>query len=260
MKSHPPLHPTLIVAQLRYLETIREKLLLGVLVAAALITASSFFLATISLGQDARVQQNTGLTAIHLLSLVVLVFVTTTALARDTERRTLAFLFPKQVTPLRYILGNYLGLFAFGFTIIGILTLVFSIGASFTHPASIVPALISSGYALLELSIVLAMAILFGSFTAPLNASLYTLGFWMIGHSQQGLLNYASSEGNEALTPLVSAIYYVLPNLGKYDVTNSLLYSIPITTQEVLVTLAYTALYTTLLLGLSFLVTRQREA
>ncbi|MBU6389510.1 hypothetical protein KGQ71_03265, partial [Patescibacteria group bacterium] len=59
-----PLLPIWVIAKISYKEVIRDRLLYGILLVAALITASSFFMGTISFNQNARVLQNVGLASI----------------------------------------------------------------------------------------------------------------------------------------------------------------------------------------------------
>lgn len=102
------LRPIGVIAKNTYREVIRERLLYGVWLAAALLTGASFFLATISLDQNTRVLQNTGLASIHILTVFIAVFVATNSMAHDVERRALYFLFPKPVSRPQYVLVSTL--------------------------------------------------------------------------------------------------------------------------------------------------------
>lgn len=248
------------IAAATYREIIRERLLYGVLVVAALITAASFFLATISLDQNSRVLQNTGLASIHYLTLFITVFVATNSLNKDVEGRALYFLFPKPVSRADYVLGKYLGLLAFALTALAILGGLFVAGALALDSSIVGAAAINLGMSALELSLLTALAVLFGSFTAPLNASLYTLAFAFIGHSQSSLKNFFSEINNRFAEGLVNAVYYVLPNLEKFDVRKATLYEVPISAAHVLWAIAYWALLLAIVLYLAILAVRKREA
>lgn len=249
----------LSIAKATYREIIRERLLYGVFIIAALLTGASFFLATISLDQNARVMQNTGLASIHLLTLFICVFICTNSMNRDVERRALYFLFPKPVSRSQYILGKYLGFTLFLITTLAILGGIFSIGVALVTPSILDAAVINIAYSFMEISLLIALATLFASFTAPLNASLYTLALYAIGHSQTGLRQFVLEMSNKFLDAVITGVYYILPNLEKFDVRKATLYEVPIPSTQVVGTVFYWLLYTAVILYLANLVMKKRE-
>jgi Cu-processing system permease protein len=254
------LSPIWTIAKNTYRELIRERLLYGVFLAAALATAFSFFLSTVSLGQNARILQNLGLAIIHLFVLFILVFVTTNSVAKDLDRKTVYFLFPKPISRGQYVLGKYAGLLLLLVTTLAILGGVFIIGVIALKEISLVSAaLINLGYSFIELSLLIALAQLFASFTAPLNASLYTLALYIIGHSFTSLREFVADAGNAAVLKLIELCYYVLPNLEKFDVRSATLYNLNLPTSQVVWSLFYGAIYIAFILFLTTLVTRKRE-
>lgn len=247
------------LASTTYREIIRERLLLGVFVVAALLTGASFFLATISLDQNSRVMLNTGLASIHLLSLLISVFVATNSINRDFERRALYFLLPKPISRSEYAVGKYLGFLLFLLTTIAILGGLFSLGALMVNQAVLSPALINLAYSVMELSLLLAIATLFASFTAPLNAALYTLGIYFIGHSQTSLKLFVGELEQPVMNGIIKVVYYVLPNLEKFDVRKATLYQVPIPLAEVGWTVFYWLIYTGVIIFLATRVMRKQE-
>ncbi len=248
-----------IIAKNTYRELIRERLLYGVFLIAALVTALSFFLSTVSLGQNARIMHNIGLATIHLFTLFILIFVTTNSVAKDLDRRTVYFLFPKPISRGQYVVGKYLGLLLLLFTTLVILGAVFLLGVSVTEKGLIGAAFINLGYSFLEISLLIAIAQLFASFTAPLNASLYSIALYIIGHSLTALRLFVADAGNQALQHVVSFCYYILPNLEKFDVRAATLYGISIPASQVFWSIFYWTIYTGLILTLTTSVVRKRE-
>ena len=118
---------------------------------------------------------------------------------------------------------------------------------------------ISLGYSFLEISLLIALAILFVSFTAPLNATLYTIAIFIIGHSLLTLKEYMSKLDNQFVSKLVDVCYYILPNLEKFDVRRSLLYGIKIPAASIAWSLVYWLVYTGLALFLAVQVMKKRE-
>ena len=247
------------IAKATYKEIIRERLLYGIFLIAALITGASFFLATISLDQNARVLQNTGLASIHILTLFICTFVSTISMNRDIERRALYFLFPKPVSRSQYVLGKYTGFVLFLGTTLLVLGGLFSLGVALINPHVLGAAFINLAYSFMELSLLLSVAVLFASFTAPLNSALYTLALYVIGHSQSALKEFVSELHNSFLNAVIHGTYYILPNLEKFDVRKSTLYQVAIPTQQVVWTVTYWLLLTAIVLYLAGLVNAKRE-
>ena len=249
----------LTVGQITYKEIIRERLLLGILLVAVLLTSASFFMATISLDQDARVLQDTGTAAIHLFAFFITVFVATNSMSKDLDRRALYLLLPKPISRGQYILGKYAGLLALLFTTLLILGGLFVLGLYFLNRGLIPGTLIDLAYSFLEIGLMLSFAILFATFTAPLNAALYTTALFIIGHSLATIREYAVRQGIVAVQHLISVSYYLLPNLDKFDVRRAVLYGLHPTHQSVAWSILYGVIYTSLVLWLSILVIRRRE-
>jgi Cu-processing system permease protein len=222
------LHPIRILASATFRELIRERLLYGVLVVSALLTGSSFFLATISLDQNTRIIQNSGVAAIHYLTLFITVFVATTNLHRDFDRRALYFLFPKPISRAQYILGKFLGYCYLLLTVLLILGGLFAIALAVLAPAVIPVLLVNLLFSFLELSLLISIAVMLASFTAPLNAALYTLALFVIGNAQSSIKEFAARSGNNFLEGITSAVYYILPNLEKFNFRQATLYEVQI--------------------------------
>lgn len=251
------LQPIWVIAKNTYRELIRERLLYGVFLMAALVTALSFFMSTVSLGQDARVLHNLGLSTIHLFAVFIAIFVTTNTVSRDLDKRTVYFLFPKPVSRGQYVLGKFKGLMLLTLTTLGILGGLFWIGVSVTGHGAMTGALFTSlGYSFLEIAVLTALGQLFASFTAPLNSALYTIALFIIGHSITALRQIVESP---FLQKLISFLYYILPNLEKFDVRAATLYQIALSPAQVFWSIFYGIIYTAFLLFLTTLVVRNRE-
>ena len=247
------------IAKNTYREIIRDRLLYGILAVALLVTASSFFLSTISLEQNNRVLENVGLASIHLFSFFICVFVATTSMARDLERRALYLLFSKPISRSQYVLGKFVGFLLLLLTCLAILGGLLALGILFTSKGLLLAILINLVYSFLEVSFLLAWAVLFASFTAPLNAALYTTGLLIIGHSLQTLQAYAARFSPPLVQKFISICYYLLPNLEKFNVRYPVLYGIHVPFTSFFWSLIYWLVYGGLVLFLAMQVTRTRE-
>lgn len=257
MKS--TLHIIWAIARNTYKESIRDKLLYGILLVAALLTGASFFLATISLDQNHRILQNIGFASIQLFTIFIVVFVATTSLHKDFERRALYVLFAKPISRGQYIVGKYIGFILLAVTTLLILGGLFGAVSYSIDPTIVAPLLINLWYIFLEVALLAALAILFASFTASLNAALYTLAIFLIGHSLGTLREFTLKNSPVFVQKVIAACYYLLPNLEKFDVRRTLLYGLSLPTSQVLGSIGYGLVYTFLVLVLAVYVTNRRE-
>ena len=251
--------PIAVIASNTYKEIVRDRLLYGVLVVALLVTGSSFFLANISFNQNARVLQNVGLASIHVFTLFICVFVAATSMSRDVERRALYLLFPKPITRTTYVLGKYLGFVYLEITALLILGVLFGIGSYVADHSLLRSVIINLSFSFLEISFLTALTMLFTTFTAPLNAALYSSAFFIIGHSLTALKDYVDKLPGSFVHGLIDVCYYVLPNLEKYNVRTPLLYGLPLSHAAVAWSLVYWAVTTALVLSVSIAVMHKRE-
>jgi len=131
-----------------YREAVRDRVLLGVLVFAAAVLALTLALAELSLDQQMRVVTDLGLASISLFSVLVAIFLGSSLLYKEIERKTLYVILPKPIARFEFLLGKYFGIVAtcgVFVTIMGALQLLVTsiqAGASTTLVITIAAALI----------------------------------------------------------------------------------------------------------------------
>ena len=95
-----------------YREAVRDRVLFGVLVLAAGVLALTLALAELSLDQHMRVVTDIGLASISLFSVVVAIFLGSSLLYKEIERKTLYVILPKPIARFEFLLGKYFGIVA----------------------------------------------------------------------------------------------------------------------------------------------------
>lgn len=91
-------------------EAVRDRVLLGVLGAAGGVLLFTLALAELSLDQQRRVVLDVGLASISLFSVVMAVFLGSSLLYKEIERRTLYVILPKPIRRHEFLIGKYLGI------------------------------------------------------------------------------------------------------------------------------------------------------
>lgn len=95
-----------------YREAVRDRVLFGVLVLAAAVLALTLALGELSLDQQMRVVTDLGLASISLFSVVVAIFLGSSLLYKEIERKTLYVILPKPIARYEFLLGKYFGIVA----------------------------------------------------------------------------------------------------------------------------------------------------
>ena len=95
-----------------YREAVRDRVLFGVLVLAAGVLALTLALGELSLDQQMRVVTDMGLASISLFSVVVAIFLGSSLLYKEIERKTLYVILQKPIARFEFLLGKYFGIVA----------------------------------------------------------------------------------------------------------------------------------------------------
>jgi ABC-type transport system involved in multi-copper enzyme maturation permease subunit len=93
-----------------YREAVRDRVLFGVLVFAAAVLALTLALGELSLDQQMRVVTDLGLASISLFSVVIAIFLGSSLLYKEIERKTLYVILPKPIARFEFLLGKYFGI------------------------------------------------------------------------------------------------------------------------------------------------------
>ena len=246
-------------------ETVRDRIIYAFMLFAFVVTVLSILLGSLSVGQDLRILEDTGLACIAFIGGIIAVFAGTNLVYKELERRTVYLIFTKPVSGWQFILGKYAGLSAcvlLVITMMGafLLALVYAVGhggnASYLVTAIIEPLLL----VYVELLFVIAVATFFSTFASPVMSVIFTLSLWLIGHFGDSLKTLGEISQNHTLTRFLSVIYYLIPDLSALTKTRSvLMVTHKPETELISYITCYVFAYVLLLLFLASAVTERKE-
>jgi hypothetical protein len=122
------------------------------------------------------------------------------------------------------------------------------------------PALLKAiGLMLVELMLVTSIALFFSTFSTPMLSAAFTFGLFVVGHFSSDLRNFQDAVDSPAAARLARSLYWVLPNLSAFDVKADVVHGIPVPARYISLTVAYAALYITMLLALSSFIFSRRD-
>jgi ABC-type transport system involved in multi-copper enzyme maturation permease subunit len=126
------------------------------------------------------------------------------------------------------------------------------------HPFD--PALLKAIFLIyLELALLVAVAILFSTFTSSILAALFAGFVYVTGYFSSDLKNLEGVVDSAFLPQLTRVLYYVLPNFKNFDVKAAVVAGDPVPLSQLSWATAYAAIYVALLLVASCWIFRQRN-
>jgi ABC-type transport system involved in multi-copper enzyme maturation permease subunit len=247
------------ISLMAFTEAVRDRILYLVLVFAVAMIGSSALLVTLSVGGEGRVVKDLGLACITLFGLFIAVFLGNRLVSREIERRTILILLARPVSRAAFLAGKFLGLaltLAVNVALMSgsLLFLAWVLDGHWTPRL-----LLAVGFAFLELSILTAFSLLFATFSTPTLSAAFTLTLFVIGRLSQDLMGLAASLGSGSMRAVVAVVYYLLPNLSRFNLSGLVSDHRPLQVEPLFFTLLYGVLYVVAILALASAIFQRRD-
>jgi ABC-type transport system involved in multi-copper enzyme maturation permease subunit len=206
-----------LIARNTFREVTRDRLLVGVLAAGAVLLAATQALSPLAVGEGLRLTVDLGLSGLSMLGMFVILVVGTGLVAKELERRTIYNLLSRPITRPAYLVGKWMGLCAALWVVVGVMALALCAVAAARGHAAHGPAVLEAAYmAALELTVMTALAVLFSALSTPVLSALYTLGVYVVGQWSYDLRAFAA-KSPAALRHALDAAASVVPNLPLFN-------------------------------------------
>lgn len=239
-------------------ETIRDRILYVILVFALLMIGSTLFLGTLTIGQDRKILLDVGLAAIELFGVAIAVFVGTSLLHKELDKRTVFVVLTKPVPRWQFIIGKFLGLSATLGILLALMGSAF-VGLVLWKTGSLPPGILAAvGMIGLQLGVLVAVSLFFSTFTSPVMSMVLTFCLYVIGHNSENL-HVLSLKASPVARAIADTLYVVLPNLSTFDVKNAVVHGAMVSGEQWLWALAYGGLYAAALLAVAGGIFERRE-
>jgi ABC-type transport system involved in multi-copper enzyme maturation permease subunit len=240
-------------------EALRNRLLYTLLFFAVALIGFSILIASLSYVEGERIIQDLGLASIRLFSVGIAIFVGIGLIHGEVERRTIYTILAKPVRRSEFLLGKFLGLLLAVWLQLGLMSLAFA-GVSLLVGAGLDLGYVAAlGLVGVELMVVVAVATLFSSFTAPMLAALFSLGIYALGHLSRNLYFLGQESDAEGVREVATFIYRVLPDLETFNLSIQAVHGLAISGAEVGWAILYGAAYSAALLVLATFIFERRD-
>lgn len=248
-----------IIAKNTFREIIRDRILYGLLVFAVLLIGLSLALGQLSFAEQTRITINFGFTAIHLSAAILSIFVGSTLVGREIEKKTILTLLARPITRAQFVLGKSIGLLSVICVAVFILALILALLLASLETYVNGLFLIGLYGVLIESSILLALTIFFGSFASPMLAVSFSIGMFLIGHWIDSLKYFAEKSASPVFKNFAKVVQNIFPNLELFNWRSLFVYGDATPMHAVIYSTGYGFAWCTFLIALSALILQRRD-
>ncbi len=280
------------VAVTTFQEAIRRRWVTVLLGFALVMLGVSTLFSFMATGEVQKFLRDYGLGFTLILTLITAIFLGTSLIPPEIERRTIFTILSKPVTRLEFLLGKYLGLlFVLALNLV-VMIVVFLFAYSLfviSKEQGLANALAADGSGVSRrglmfddwnlakalwldfgtLSIMAAFAIMMSQFTQGITAIILSFVVYFLGQSAPYWERLTSGSGDLAatakpalgpgLTAVVSVVYFFLPRLDRFDVRERVINDAPIAANYIIKAGSSGVVYAAVLLTIAYFTFSDRE-
>ncbi len=260
------MHPITIITLNTFRESVRDKVLYNLLFFVFLLVSASLLIAELSLNQEQIIIARIGLSSMLFFGVLIAIFIGTGLVYKEIDKRTIYTILSKPLHRYEFLLGKFFGLSLTLFVNCSVMLIAVIIALAVLSYQSrsyigINWGVLPAGLLIyLELLMVVAVALLFSSFSSPALSTVFSVVFYIIGSLSQDLLVMARSIRFVPGKYLLIGLYYILPNFSNFNYINIIAHDRAfISYSRVLYALLYAFLYTSVLLLITLLTFQRRN-
>ncbi|MEQ1878712.1 MAG: ABC transporter permease [Bdellovibrionia bacterium] len=248
-----------VIAVNTYKEIIRDRILYGLLVFAVLLMGLSLALGELSFREQARITADFGLAGVHLSAVILAIFVGSTLVSKEIEKRTIFTLLSHAVTRTQFLAAKIFGMTLVLLTVmVGLTAILLGLFNYLGMPITEAFFIALFGV-LLEAAILLSLIIFFGMFSSPLLSVIFTLGLFIVGHWLNDLKFFAEKSDDPGFKRLAAVIGFGLPNLERFNWRSQVVYTEQLPLESVVSAAVYAGSWVLVCFALAALIFRKRD-
>ena len=249
-----------LVAVNTFKETVRNKVLYNILLVAAVALLLAMSFGDLSVMSRVQVMSDFGLATMSLTGLLLAVFIGVGVLGAEIADKTVYGVLCKPVDRIQFIIGKFSGLFVTLVLNFLLIALIFVTAITWMTGRPPQAEIFSAVFLLMvEMSIIIAAAIMWSCFTTPTLAAIFTLAFYVAGHLNDLITLSADVQTNPVVKAALVVLHYVLPNLEFFNIRTQAVFGLAIADGYTAFAAVYGALYTALLLFFSSILFARKD-
>ena len=262
MRPLPGLGKIGVIALNTFRESVRDRVLYNLVLFVLILVGASIFISELSVNQETKFIATLGLSAMLVFGALIAIFIGVGLVYKEIERRTIYNLLSKPVHRHEFIIGKYFGLcltlLVNSLVMLAAIELALMyVNQGFTPLQG--PVLVAGLLIYLELALLVAIALMFSSFSTPMLAALFTFALYVIGHFSADLKLAASLSPSFVVRSALNSAYYLLPNLKNFNFISQASHGDAINAAHVVWAVVYAVVYVSVLLSAAVLIFQRRN-
>lgn len=249
----------IVIALNTFKENLRDKILFNLVFFGLMLIGSSVLLGSLTIGEQAKLMKDLGLASINIFGVLIAVFVGIGLVSKEIEKRTIYTIIAKPIPRYQFLLGRYSGLGMTLFVNTAIMAVGFVLVLLLAGVGLDVGLAKAIGLIFLELLLIVAVAVMFSTFTTPTLSATFTLAIYVIGHLTGDLKAFGDKLENPLVSGVLNVLYYALPNLANFNVKSEAAHGIPISWNYLLVTVSYGVAYAASVMVAACMIFQRRD-
>jgi ABC-type transport system involved in multi-copper enzyme maturation permease subunit len=251
--------PFIALALNGFREARRNRVTLLVAIFALAMLLSTTLVLEVTVGTFDRVITDVGLGAMSLMLVLLTIFLSSGLISREIERRTIFLMVSKPLSRGAFLVGRLAGNML-TVTVLQLLMAALFFAMMVFYESPISPAhLAAVGMLWFELWVLSAVGFLMSSFSSQMVSAFVTVSVYFAGHLSSDIYSLASKSKSGAIQALGKAVYYVLPDLSRFNYRPHATYYAPITPNELLSAATYGVAFTGVLVALAIVLFNRRD-
>jgi ABC-type transport system involved in multi-copper enzyme maturation permease subunit len=242
-------------------EAVRDRVLYNLIVFVLLLVACAPVFGQISIGLERLILLNVGLSSISLFGAIIAILIGIGLVSKEIEKKTLYTILARPVRRWEFIVGKYFGLMLTLVVNTVLMTVGLYVALLITaHALHLSDALLLVAIycIVLQFSIMVALTLLFSSFSTPIFSAIFAFALFVIGTFAEDLKNFAAmSHGATKLLSMGAA--YLVPNFASLNVISQVAHEQAVSSSLVLSNTVYAVLYSGAVTAAAVLIFERRN-
>lgn len=247
------------VALNTFKETIRNRVMVNILLFAVALIFISLIVGDWSVYQQVKVLKDFGLAAMSIFGLLIALFIGIRLMVQELEQKTIYIIASKPLHRWEIVLGKYFGLAVTLGANVVLMSVTLGIANLIVEgriDLGLIPAII---LIYLEILLIVAFALFFSTIVSPTLSALFTLAVFVTGHLSGFLRDYVQLYPDRGFHWIFKTIYSVVPNLENLNLKTAVVQGFDHPLRTVLFGFIYGLAYILLLLLVSSIIFEKRD-
>ena len=251
-----------LVARNTFRELVRDRVLYNLIFFALLMIGASLLVGQLAIGDIAKVISDIGLSSMRFFGMLIAIFIGIQLVSKEIDRRTIYSLLSKPLRRSDFILGKFFGLgmtLAVNSAIMAAGIVVAVLWVRWGYAAQVLTVLPASFMIFLELLVITGIALTMSTLSSPAISALVTFLLYVAGNFSVNLLAMAETTEAVAAKWLLTALYYLLPNLANFNAISTAAHGQLIPGARIASAAAYALVYCGILVTIAVLVFDRKD-